>query len=93
MTSLVLGKYDKHGNLILLNHVTLGVTIRKLREHNVEYSSCPFNIVPPGHIDTVWIKPMVCTVSYMPDKNTNMRQATLKAIRTDKEPFECVINK
>ena len=94
MTSLVLAKYSRQGELVLLNHVTLGVTIRKLKENHMEYSSsCPFEDLPPGHENAIWIKPMVCTVSYMPDKNTNMRQAVLKSIRIDKEPSECVIDK
>lgn len=91
MTSLVLAKYDKSDNLIITNHVTLGVSLSKLYQHNIIEATCPFSQIPKGNENAVWIKPVVCTVEYMPSEKIGFRQAVFKAIRDDKRPEECRI--
>lgn len=89
MTSLVLAKYDNSGNLIITNHVTLGVSLSKLKQYGMKRSSCPFQEIPKGHENAIWIEPMVCTVEYMPSEKEGLRQAVFKGIRDDKLPEEC----
>lgn len=91
MTSLILGKYDISNNLIITNHVTLGVTLSKLKKHGMELGECPLEIMPLDSENTKWIKPLVCTITYMPAKNGILRQPTFKSIRDDKRPEECRI--
>jgi ATP-dependent DNA ligase len=91
MTSLVLAKYNEDNELVLTNHVTLGVSLTKLREQGLKVAPCPFRTVPKGHEDAVWIQPMVCTVEYMPSEKEGLRQAVFKGIRDDKLPEECRI--
>lgn len=89
MTSLVLAKYDLNNNLVITNHVTLGVSLSKLREAGMQPASCPLSEIPNGYENTIWIKPMVCTVAYMPSEKEGLRQAVFKGIRDDKLPEEC----
>lgn len=91
MTSLILAKYDKSDNLIITNHVTLGVSLSKLYQHNIVETDCPLSEIPKGNENAVWIKPVVCTVEYMPSEKIGFRQAVFKAIRDDKRPEECRI--
>lgn len=91
MTSLVLAKYDKEDKLIITNHVTLGVSLSKLKSHGIEIIKCPFNTIPKGCESAIWISPLVCTVEYMPSDREGLRQAVLKGIRDDKLPQECRI--
>lgn len=91
MTSLILGKYDMNHNFIIMTHVTLGVSLSKLQQHNIVYLDRPRNIpIYAEYNNAVWIKPIVCTIQYMPSENINYRQAVFKCIRDDKLPFECV---
>ena len=89
MTSLVLAKYGEADQLVITNHVTLGVSLTKLRQWGMKESSCPFEILPKGYEDAVWINPMVCTVSYMPSEKEGLRQSVFKGIRDDILPIEC----
>lgn len=89
MTSLVLAKYDNSGNLIITNHVTLGVSLLKLKQQGLRISKCPFPEIPKGYENAIWIEPMVCTVEYMPSGKEGLRQAVFKGIRDDKLPKEC----
>ena len=89
MTSLVLAKYDENNNLIITNHVTLGVSLSKLKQYGMKHSNCPFSEIPKGHENAIWIEPMVCTVEYMPSGEEGLRQAVFKGIRDDKLPEEC----
>ena len=89
MTSLVLAKYDTNNNLVITNYVTLGVSLSKLRQYGMKISHCPFNTVPKGYENAIWIEPMVCTVEYMPSDKEGLRQAVFKGIRDDKLPKEC----
>lgn len=89
MISLVLAKYDSNNHLVITNQVTFGVSLSKLKEQGMQSSSCPFEKIPKGFETAVWIKPMVCTVAYMPTGREELRQAVFKGIRNDKIPEEC----
>ncbi len=89
MTSLVLAKYDNNDMPVITNHVTLGVSLSKLKQHGMKISHCPLSAIPKGYENAVWIEPMVCTVEYMPSEKEGLRQAVLKGVRDDKEPWEC----
>lgn len=93
MTSLVLAKYNANNTLIITNHVTLGVSLSKLKQYGIKHSNCPFLEIPKGHENAVWIKPVVCTIEYMPSEKGGLRQAVFKGIRDDKLPEECRLDK
>lgn len=38
---------------------------------------------------SLWINPMVCTVSYMPSEKEGLRQAVFKGVWEDILPIEC----
>jgi len=92
MTSLVLGQYDDDV-LVYKGHVTLGVSLRILKEHKyktIDYS--PFGYVPPGNEDCVWLAPeLVCIVESMPTEKESFRQPVFKGIRDDKLAIECKV--
>lgn len=85
--SIILGKYH-NGSYLYKGHVTLGVTkaaINQLRESG----TMPFTAVPAGagNEDAVWVYPdQVCTVEYMPNTKSSLRQAVFKGFRTDMVP-------
>lgn len=89
MTSLVLALYNEENQLVITNHVTLGVSLAKLKLHGMTVSICPVKYIPSGHENVIWINPMVCTIEYMPSEKEGMRQAVFKGIRDDKLPEEC----
>lgn len=91
MASLILAKYNKNNELQITNHVSLGVSITKLKQNGMTQSSCPLNTIPKGYNNAVWIEPMVCTVEYMPSNTEGLRQPVFKGIRVDKLPNECRI--
>lgn len=93
MTSLVLAKYNANNSLIITNHVTLGVSLSKLKQYGIKYSNCPFLEIPKGHENAVWIEPVVCTIEYMPSEKGGLRQAVFKGIRDDKLSEECRLDK
>jgi len=90
MTTLILAKYNDNDNLIITNHVSLGVSVSKLKQHGMKISSCPIDNLK-GYADATWIEPMVCTIEYMPSEKEGIRQPTLKSVRDDKSPEECRI--
>lgn len=90
MTSLVLAKFN-NGNLVITNHVTMGVSLSKLKMHGMNLSSCPFDDLPKGYENAIWIEPMVCIIKYMPSNNKGLRQAVFKGFRDDKSPEECIL--
>lgn len=94
MTSLVLGQFDG-SKLVYKGHVTLGVSLRTLNEHGYNIiSKSPFQFVPPGNEDAVWLEPkLVCIVESMPTDKDSFRQPVFKGIRDDKLPHECVVTK
>ena len=89
MTSLILAKLDSANNYVLTGHVTLGVSLSRLKAYGYEVVSCPFPDVPIGQENAVWISPLVCTVEYMPSEKEGMRQPVFKGIRDDKGVGEC----
>lgn len=57
MTSLILGQYDEDV-LVYKGHVTLGVSLRVLNEHQYKtIDNSPFGYVSPGNEDCVWLAP------------------------------------
>lgn len=91
MTSLVLALYNENNELVITNHVALGVSLSKLKEHGMKISNCPLNDIPKGIEDTTWIEPMVGTIEFMPSDKAGLRQPVFKGIRDDKLPEECRI--
>lgn len=89
MTSLVMAKFDSLRKFNVVTHVTLGGGIRKLREYGIEESDCPLEHIPEGHENAIWIKPIVCAIEYMPLNRKGYRQTKLKAIRNDKNIYDC----
>jgi bifunctional non-homologous end joining protein LigD len=91
--SVVLGQF-KNDILIYKGHCTLGVSSNDFRtiSSTKKLNQSPFNELPSGNDDAVWIEPKhVCTVKYMMKTATgSMRQPVVKGIRDDKEPDECV---
>lgn len=43
MTTLILAKYNDNDELIITNHVSLGVSIAKLKQHGMKVSNCPID--------------------------------------------------
>lgn len=91
MTSLILAKYNANHVPVMMTHVTLGVSLIKLKQYGIKNTNCPYCVIPKGYENAIWIKPITCTIEYMPSDNINYRQAVLKGIREDKLPEECVI--
>ncbi len=88
--SYVLGQYQ-NDRLIYKGHVTMGATQKFLHSYPLEKGSCPFDTIPEGNKQAVWLKPqLVAIVSYM-EKNTNggLRQPVCRGIRDDKDPKAC----
>lgn len=94
MTSLILGQYDGQ-RLIYKGHVTLGVSLRNLKEYSIRIKDrSPFENPPVGNDGAVWIEPeLVCVVESMPTDKDSFRQPVFKGIRNDKCPLECQLRK
>ena len=90
MTTLILAKYNDNDELIITNHVSLGVSIAKLKQHGMKVSNFPIDNLR-GYNDATWIEPMVCTIEYMPSEKEGIRQPVFKGVREDKLPEECRI--
>lgn len=90
MTSLILGQY-KNGRLIYKGHVTLGVSIQKLKAGFKMREHSPFEPIPIGNEDAIWLEPeLVGIVEAMPTDKECFRQPVFKGIRDDKTALECV---
>lgn len=94
MTSLILGQYDDQ-RLIYKGHVTLGVSLRNLKEYSIRIKDrSPFENPPIGNDGAVWIEPeLVCIVESMPTDKEKFRQPVFKGIRNDKCPLDCQLRK
>ncbi|WP_395546675.1 MULTISPECIES: DNA ligase [unclassified Lacrimispora] len=90
MTTLILAKYNDDDELVITNHVSLGVSITKLKQHGMKISNFPI-VNLKWYADATWIDPMVCTIEYMPSEKEGIRQPTFKEVREDKLPRECRI--
>lgn len=94
MTSLILAQYNHNHDLVYKGHVTLGVSLRILNQHNykvIDYS--PFGYIPKGNENAVWMEPkLVCIVESMPTEKESFRQPVFKGFRDDKAPEDCIIN-
>jgi ATP-dependent DNA ligase len=92
VVSLVLGQY-RSDKLIYKGHVTLGISRDAMgKVFSCErFSGSLFDSKTSYDDKTIWISPeLVCTVKYMTKNESGMlRQPVFKALRTDKEPFEC----
>ena len=93
--SIVLGQYsDKE--LVYKGHVTMGISTEDFRiiESTPKLNSHPFNDLPSGNDNAVWIElSLVCVVKFMmKTANGGLRQPVFKGLRTDKSPKECTIN-
>lgn len=84
MTSLLLGKYD-NGDIKSIASVSLGVSFSKLKMHirKIDFNQNGYQLISPD---------LVCTVKFMSyTDDGNMRQPSLKCIRDDKAPQECIL--
>ncbi|MGH4124277.1 MAG: RNA ligase family protein [Clostridium sp.] len=93
--SIVLGQYSSKA-LVYKGHVTLGISTAdfQLIKSTPEISTQPFNDLPSGNDNAVWIEPnLVCTVKYMmKTANGSLRQPVFKGLRDDKAPKDCIIS-
>lgn len=85
--SLVIAKY--HGSvLVYKGHVTAGVSRDVVSEFRISGKN-PFQILPAGNEDAVWVIPeKVCIVEYMPNLQNSLRQPVFKGFRDDIYPEE-----
>lgn len=92
--SIVLGQYLSN-ELVYKGHVTLGVSTAdfQLMKSTPVINTQPFNALPFGNEDAVWIEPiLVCTVKYMmKSASGSLRQPVFKGLRDDKAPKDCIV--
>lgn len=93
MNSIILGQYNRVGELVYKGHVTLGVfgsDFAKIKASG-KLPQPPLH-VPKGNENAIWIIPsLVCVVKYMEKTESgSMRQPVFKGLRDDKLPTECV---
>ena len=93
--SIVLGQYSGK-TLVYKGHVTLGISGEDFNiiKSSPKLSSHPFNELPSGNDNAVWIElNLVCIVKYMmKTSNGSLRQPVFKGLRDDKDPKDCTIN-
>jgi len=93
--SIVLGQYLSK-ELVYKGHVTLGISTEDFRaiESTPKLNTHPFNDLPSGNDNAVWIEPdLVCIVKFMMKSSSgSMRQPVFKGLRNDKDPKDCTIN-
>jgi len=91
--SIVLGQYSSK-ELVYKGHATLGLSTAdfKIIKSTRRLSTQPFNDLPSGNENAVWIEPsLVCTVNYMLKTATgSLRQPVFKGLRNDKLPKDCI---
>lgn len=92
--SIVLGQYLNR-DLVYKGHVTMGIsTVAFGRIKSiVETPTHPFNELPSGNENALWIEPsLVCIVKYMmKTANGSLRQPVFKGLRDDKAPEDCTV--
>lgn len=88
--SLVLAKYQED-RLVYQGHVTSGVKAADISELSA-VKKPPFQMLPAGNGDAVWVKPdRVCVVEYMPNTQNALRQPVFKGYRDDVSPADVQI--
>lgn len=92
--SIVLGQY-LNKELVYKGHATLGVSAEDFQiiKSIPKLNSHPFNILPPGNDNAVWIElRLVCIVKFMmKTSNGGLRQPVFKGLRDDKEAKDCYV--
>lgn len=90
--SLILGQYHEK-KLLYKGHVTMGASLPYLRAHTSKTSHVPFQPLPKGNEEAIWITPhLVGTVKFMEYMETGgLRQPVFKGFREDKQPNECKV--
>lgn len=92
--SIVLGQYSSK-ELVYKGHVTLGISTGdfQLIKSTPEINTQPFNKLPSGNDNAVWIEPrLVCIVKFMMKTgNGSLRQPVFKGLRDDKSPIDCTV--
>lgn len=94
VSSIILGQYSVNKELIYKGHVILGISSADFKIiKSMKESSMPFNQLPSGNQNAVWIEPvLVCIVKYMmKTASGGLRQPVYKGLREDKEPKDCII--
>ncbi|MCB2292373.1 DNA ligase [Clostridium algoriphilum] len=93
--SVVLGQYLSK-QLLYKGHVTLGISTADFHiiKSMPEISMQPFNDLPSGNDNAMWIEPsLVCTVIFMMKTSKgSLRQPVFKGLRDDKDPKDCLLN-
>lgn len=91
--SLLIGTYDKEGELVYNGHVGTGFTMQSLamlHELFTRYHTDinPFNTKPPKMKDITWVKPKIIVEVEFTEWTTDniLRHPSFKGIRTDKKP-------
>lgn len=93
--SIVLGQYSGK-QLVYKGHVTMGISSEDFQviESTPKLNSHPFNDLPSGNDNAVWIElSLVCVVKFMmKTASGGLRQPVFKGLRNDKSPNDCIIN-
>jgi bifunctional non-homologous end joining protein LigD/DNA ligase-1 len=92
--SVVLGQYFNE-DLLYKGHVTLGISTGEFQliKSIPEINTHPFNDLPSGNDNAVWIEPsLVCIIKYMmKTANGSLRQPVFEGLRDDKSPKDCIV--
>ena len=92
--SIVLGQYSS-GELVYKGHVTMGISTEdfKLIKSTPKITAQPFNELPKGNDNAIWVEPVhVCVVKYMmKTDNGSLRAPVFKGLRDDKQSKDCVV--
>jgi len=91
VTSIILGAYNREGQLIPQGHVTMGLSNDEFRIIS-KHKTIPHSPFDTADENAVYIEPtLVCTVKYMERTSKGgLRQPIYKGLRYDKAARECV---
>lgn len=94
VTSIVLGQYNRQGEMVYKGHVTLGLSNRDFQRIAAlpTISDPPFAAsIPASNERAIWLEAsLVCVVQYMmKTAGGGLRQPVFKGLRGDKAPHEC----